>query len=70
MMKKIVNEMNKMTMVEATVRDGYIFAMIWDESTEIDDNKYWEEIDKINEIIREANKNEIRVRTYWESEDE
>lgn len=70
MMEKIVNEMNKMAMVEAKIENGYVFAMVWDESAEIDDNKYWEEIDKINEIIREANRNGIKVRTYWESEDE
>lgn len=70
MMNKIVKEMNRIKMVEATVRNEYVYVMVWDESTEIEDDKYWEEIDKINEIIREANRNKIRVKTYWESEDE
>lgn len=71
-MEKIVNELNKMAMVEAKAEKEYVYAMVWDESTDLmeDEDKYWEEIDKINEIIREANRNGIRVRSHWESEDE
>ena len=70
MMNKVVEEMNKMAMVEAENRGEYVYIMVWDESNDLEEDEYWEEIDKINEIIREANRNGIRVRSYWESEDE
>ena len=70
MMNKVVEEMNKMAMVEAENRKEYVYIMVWDESNDLEEDEYWEEIDKINEIIREANRNGIRVRSYWESEDE
>ena len=70
MMNKVVEEMNKMAMVEAENRGEYVYIMVWDESNDLDEDEYWEEIKRINEIIREANRNGIRVRSYWESEDE
>ena len=70
MMNKVVEEMNKMAMVEAENCKEYVYIMVWDESNDLEEDEYWEEIDKINEIIREANRNGIRVRSYWESEDE
>lgn len=70
MMNKVVEEMNKMAMVEAENCKEYVYIMVWDESNDLEEDEYWKEIDKINEIIREANRNGIRVRSYWESEDE
>lgn len=70
MMNKIVEEMNKMAMVEAENCKEYVYIMVWDESNDLEEDEYWKEIDKINEIIKEANRNGIRVRSYWESEDE
>lgn len=70
MMNKVVEEMNKMAMVEAENCKEYVYIMVWDESNDLEEDEYWREIDKINEIIREANRNGIRVRSYWESEDE
>lgn len=71
MMNKIVKEMNRIEMVEAENRNEYIDIMIWDDSYEFEnDEAYYEAIDKINELIREAIKNGIKVKSYWESEDE
>ena len=70
MMNKVVEEMNKMAMVEAENCKEYVYIMVWDESNDLEEDEYWREIDKINEIIREANRNGIRVRSHWESEDE
>lgn len=70
MMNKVVEEMNKMAMVEAENCKEYVYIMVWDKSNDLKEDEYWEEIDRINEIIREANRNGIRVRSYWESEDE
>lgn len=71
MMNKIVKEMNKIEMVEAENRNEYIYIMVWDDSYEFEnDETYYKAIDKINELIREANKNGIKVKSYWESEDE
>lgn len=71
MMNKIVKKMNKIEMVEAENRNEYIYIMVWDDSHEFEnDEAYYEAIDKINELIREAIKNGIKVKSYWESEDE
>ena len=71
MMNKMVEEMNRIEMVEAENRNEYIYIMVWDDSYEFEnDEAYYEAIDKINELIKEAVKNGIKIKSYWESEDE